>query len=209
MGQHGDVSEPRKPVEQALDLLVYAPLGFLLEARRLLPELAERGHQQVNNQVTMARMVGRFAVQEGQNQAGKRLDRVQKQASVALADLGLGDRSGSVATSNGASPSPARTTSTSARPTQTTSEPTGASTPSVAASPKSVVDTSAGLDPGPTVLADDASLAVPDYDSLAASQVIPRLAGLSPAELEAVRAHEVAKRGRKTILNRVAQLQAD
>lgn len=205
MGQHGDVSEPRKPVEQALDLLVYAPLGFLLEVRRLLPELAERGHQQV----TMARMVGRFAVQEGQNQAGKRLDRVQKQASVALADLGLGDRSGSVATSNGASPSPARTTSTSARPTQTTPEPTGASTPSAAASPEPVVDTSAGLDPGPTVLADDASLAVPDYDSLAASQVIPRLAGLSPAELEAVRAHEVAKRGRKTILNRVAQLQAD
>ena len=53
-----------------------------------------------------------------------------------------------------------------------------------------------------------ASSAVPDYDGLAASQVIPRLAGLSPTELEDVRAYEAAKRGRKTILNKIAQLQA-
>jgi hypothetical protein len=50
-------------------------------------------------------------------------------------------------------------------------------------------------------------LAIPDYDSLSASQVLPRLSGLDGAELEAVRAHEVAHRGRKTILNKVAQLQ--
>ncbi len=53
-----------------------------------------------------------------------------------------------------------------------------------------------------------ASLAIPDYDSLAASQVVPRLAGLSAAELEAVRRYEEANRGRKTILARVAQLRA-
>ena len=51
------------------------------------------------------------------------------------------------------------------------------------------------------------ALAIADYDSLAASQVIPRLAGLEPAELEAVRAYEAAHRGRKTILGKVAQLQ--
>lgn len=46
-----------------------------------------------------------------------------------------------------------------------------------------------------------------DYDSLAASQVVPRLAALKPDELEGVRRYELAHRGRKTILGRVAQLQ--
>ena len=45
-----------------------------------------------------------------------------------------------------------------------------------------------------------ALLAIPDYDSLAASQVVPRLAGLTADELEAVRAYEAAHRARRTIL---------
>jgi hypothetical protein len=52
-----------------------------------------------------------------------------------------------------------------------------------------------------------ALLAIPDYDSLSASQVVPRLAGLEPEELEAVRQYEAAHRARRTILSRVAQLQ--
>ncbi len=51
-------------------------------------------------------------------------------------------------------------------------------------------------------------LSIVDYDSLAASQVVPRLAALKPDELEAVRRYEQAHRGRKTILGRVAQLQS-
>ena len=51
-----------------------------------------------------------------------------------------------------------------------------------------------------------AQLAIADYDSLAASQVVPRLASLDVAELAAVRAYEAAHRGRRTILNRVDQL---
>jgi hypothetical protein len=38
--------------------------------------------------------------------------------------------------------------------------------------------------------------------------VVNRLEGLSAAELEAVRAYESANRGRKTILSKIAQLQA-
>jgi hypothetical protein len=60
----------------------------------------------------------------------------------------------------------------------------------------------------PTYDSDEAALlAIPDYDSLAASQVVPRLAGLAPDELEAVRQYEAAHRARRTILSRVAQLQ--
>lgn len=61
----------------------------------------------------------------------------------------------------------------------------------------------AGVAPGPAV----ASLAIPGYDSLSASQVVQRLAGLSGSELEAVKAYEAANRGRRTILARIGQLQ--
>jgi hypothetical protein len=51
-------------------------------------------------------------------------------------------------------------------------------------------------------------LAIPGYDSLSASQVVQRLAGLSHGELIDVRAHEQSHRHRRTILNRVEQLLA-
>ena len=53
-----------------------------------------------------------------------------------------------------------------------------------------------------------AELAIPGYDSLSASQVVQRLAGLSANELEAVRSYEAAGRGRRTILTKISQLQA-
>lgn len=52
----------------------------------------------------------------------------------------------------------------------------------------------------------ESELPIQDYDSLAASQVVPRLATLSPDELRAVQAYETSTRHRQTILNRVAQL---
>jgi hypothetical protein len=70
--------------------------------------------------------------------------------------------------------------------------------------------TTTGGDPVPVDAAeigDVADLAIPDYDNLSASQVVPRLDGLTPAELEAVSRYERAQRHRKTILNRIAQLQ--
>jgi hypothetical protein len=53
------------------------------------------------------------------------------------------------------------------------------------------------------------SLAIPGYDTLAASQVVQRLSSLRPDELDAVRRYEIATRGRRTILHRIAQLAAD
>ncbi len=58
----------------------------------------------------------------------------------------------------------------------------------------------------PAVSVDD--LALPDYDSLSASQVIPRLQGLDPGELEDLRRYEAAGRSRRTILNKIDQLQS-
>jgi hypothetical protein len=50
-------------------------------------------------------------------------------------------------------------------------------------------------------------LAIPGYDSLSASQVVQRLAGLSAQELAAVGAYEATHRARRTVLTRVEQLQ--
>ncbi|CAN5560139.1 hypothetical protein BH10ACT3_BH10ACT3_09360 [soil metagenome] len=85
---------------------------------------------------------------------------------------------------------------------------------------KSVPDLTASVDADPPITAvgdatngaspaavpDESELAVPDYDSLAASQVVPRLAMLSGDDLRAVLAYEQSHRHRQTILNRVAQL---
>lgn len=183
------MSDRKPPVDAALDVLLYAPLGFALEARSLLPKLVERGR----NQVSMAKVMGQFAVQQGQVEATKRLgpvqEQVREQVESVLADLGLASRP--------APPSPSRP-----EPAATaTSTATEAASPSAdVAPPSAAVAAGAG---------DAADLAIPDYDSLAASQVVPRLRALTADELEAVRAYEAAGRGRKTILNRIAQLQTD
>jgi hypothetical protein len=52
------------------------------------------------------------------------------------------------------------------------------------------------------------SLPIPGYDALSASQVVERLAGLSPAELDAVRTYEGAHRNRRTILGKIDQISA-
>lgn len=50
-------------------------------------------------------------------------------------------------------------------------------------------------------------LAIAEYDSLSAQHVVRRLDGLTPEDLEAVRSYEECKRGRRTILTRITQLQ--
>ncbi|MEX0767095.1 MAG: hypothetical protein WD029_01310 [Microthrixaceae bacterium] len=52
----------------------------------------------------------------------------------------------------------------------------------------------------------EAELGVPDYDSLAASQVVPRLAMLSSEDLAAILAYEQSHRRRQTIMNRAIEL---
>ena len=49
------------PIDAVIEMCVYAPLGFALEARSLLPRFVERGR----NQVAMARVVGKFAARKG------------------------------------------------------------------------------------------------------------------------------------------------
>lgn len=167
------MSTRQDPAEQLLDILVYAPLGLLMEARDLVPKLAEKGRQRMGGQVTVARMIGEMAVRQGQRRAEKVLQRLREQQ----AGPGAGERpGGGDRPANGHRPAPAAS---------------AASTPTSTASPMS---------------SDAGSLAIPGYDTLSASQVLPRLEGLSPAELDAVASYEEATRARKTVLSRIDQL---
>ncbi len=49
--------DDRSLVNQALDVFVYAPLGLLLEARDLIPKMADRGR----GQVALVKLAGKVA----------------------------------------------------------------------------------------------------------------------------------------------------
>src|SRR3954468_10606991 len=94
------MSEPKSPVDQALELFLYAPVGLALTAAEELPKLVEKGRQRVTGQITMARMIGQFAVAEGQ----KRGEAIIKDATERLS--GTGSRP-AAAPSSRPSPAPA------------------------------------------------------------------------------------------------------
>ncbi len=150
-------SGPRQGLTAALlDRMVYGPIGLAFEARRLLPELADRGRRQVE----LSRRIGKTTVDAFLRRAGAGLEEAM----------------------NGF----ARSTGSPARPVRP---------PAVRPPPAE------GARPTPD------RLAIPEYDGLAASQVVPRLGGLSADERAAVRDYELATRGRRTILTALARLE--
>ena len=170
-------------VDHAADLFVYAPIGLFFEGPSLLPKLAEKGRVHARN----ARLFGQFAVRHGEAEVRRRVGGLEEQATGLLRLFGLVEDPEAEAppASSGAPASTLRSTTV----------------PDVV-----TVPTAGGNGQAPdSPVVDD--LAITDYDSLSASQVVTRLEGLTVDELEAVRAYENAHRGRKTILNKVAQLQ--
>ena len=197
-GQNHDRSPVEEALEHAKELFVYAPIGLLFEGASVLPQLIEKG----KNQVTLAKMMGQFAVKQGQTE-GEKLA-----GNVAGGVLGLLARFGQ---------------SPSAHPPAVPESPTvaaaaaapapidgvgidGVSVDAVSVERDGVAPASDERAAGAAI--DASTLAIPDYDGLSASHVVNRLAGLAAAELELVRLYELANRGRKTILSKVAQLQA-
>lgn len=179
------MTESNSPVDAALDLLVYAPVGLALTAAEEIPKLAAKGRERIGQRFMVAKMVGEFAVKQGRKELEKRLSgpppRPRPQPAPVPepveADISYEDLL--------------------ANPTDigvTTAAPPA----SEAGDAPSAASNGAAVD----------NLAIPGYDSLAASQVVQRLAGLSGDELEAVGAYEASHRNRRTILTRVRQLQA-
>jgi hypothetical protein len=147
------IRRPR-PVRRLADLFVFAPFGFLLEARHLLPELAETGRRSLLG----CRPGRRSGAAEATAASGSTL-RPVVEASGMNADL---------------------------------------------VDPIEEVTITVDREDEP----DGDGLPIPGYDQLAASQVIARLPGLTPSELDRIEAHEAAHRNRRTVLAKISQLRA-
>jgi hypothetical protein len=189
-------SDAQKAAERALDLLVYAPVGVALYLRDTVPtfvnlfvsrgraEVGQRKHQ-AQGQVSQAKAMGEFAVGFGGPKLREHLEK-----GIAVARKGAESVLAGVGESDGpqARPSPAPTSAPQPRedaappPAPERKKPRGSAAPIAT------------------------TLGIPDYDELSASQVVERLDGLHPGELDAVRDYEEAHRGRRTILFKIEQL---
>lgn len=167
--------ENKNAGEQAIEALLYAPVGLASLAKAVFPRLVEVGRAELtagnlSGQFTAAKLAGKLALREARdelNRSGERQGSGQAAASNNLSSTnGTGNGKGTA----GAAPRTVRSTTT--------------------AGPEAEL------------------LAIPDYDSLSASQVLPRLVALSPEELEAVRSYEDGHRGRRTVLAKIAQMQS-
>jgi hypothetical protein len=247
------MNDRQSPLDQVLDLVVFAPLGLAVTIAEELPQMAEKGRARLSQRTSVARMVGQLAVAEGRRRLGVNPPGAMSAAAGGSASAGGSAAGGSDAAGAGGSApagaggsAPAAggsapagagggATTTSARSAPTgrltgssrtatgpdrrpagggqggvTAEPSSGAAP-IDGTPRPSSDGAGGetgrsaAEKGQAPVSGD--LAIPGYDSLSASQVVQRLASLSPAELDAVRRYEAANRGRRTILARVTQLQ--
>jgi hypothetical protein len=187
-------NDGHKAAERALEVLVYAPVGLAMYLRDTVPtflnlfvsrgrsEIGQRKHQ-AEGQVSQAKALGEYAIGFG---APKVREQVEKGIAVAL--KGAETVLGGVGEGGGPGPQPA------------TSPTTHPSEPPVRPVEEEAGREEVGAKPSAT------TLDIPDYDELSASQVVERLDGLQPSELEAVRDYEEAHRARRTILFKIEQL---
>jgi hypothetical protein len=186
-------AEPERPGdgglnEKLLDALVYVPAGLALSVVEEFPRLAALGRDRLGVRVSSARAVGQFAVKAGHDEFVRRSD-------------GWFHRSAPPAPGT---PAPARPSSAPASPPV---DGSGSTDPATVGAPSGGEGVATGAAPAanghvPAV----ATLAIPGFDALSASQVVQRLDGLNRSELVSVRAYEASTRGRRTILSRVDQL---
>lgn len=191
----------KDPVHRALDVFVYAPVGFALMAYQRVPALVSdilaRGVAQLGEaeaRVNQARMIGQVAVTYGSRQIRRDLDARLGEAcrkAEFLAGYIPGLRSDEDEDDD-----------LLAEPLAARSVAPPAPTPPVTEAPPPPAAVPA--EPAPSA----SDLPIPQYDGLSASQVVSRLSGLTPGELEAVAAYEAGGRARKTVLGAIDRLRS-
>ena len=201
--------DEKPPIDRALDLFVYAPVGMALYVRDMFPSMmgifVSRGKREVKShlggQDVPTPPVPPVPVPDLADIRRRLGDSIGLARGVAGGGIGLArDVTGSALQGfmSWRTPEPGEPT---AAPTAWHPEPEPASGAAAFTSPASA-PTADRAATAPSV----AELPIPDYDELSASQVIERLDGLDAASLEAIRAYEVGHRGRNTILGKIAQL---
>jgi hypothetical protein len=214
------------PVDRALDVLVYAPLGAGLWLRDLAPSLLEtivargraevdRRQEQAQTRITTARSMGQvaiaFGVPELRKRAGRQLDQVRERADRVVETIAPPRTNGATGT-----PAPRTAGHATVQPagveTAAGDAPSPKASAATATKPSQSKASATATATTPTTAANrsesSAHLPIPGYDALSASQVVERLAGLGADELVAVREYERAHRNRRTILGKIDQLSA-
>jgi hypothetical protein len=213
-----DVADDKQPVEKAVDLLVYAPVGMACYFRDMLPSMMgifiARGKREfgshrtpappspppvppevkrrIDESMGMARYMAEGGLGVARDVAGSGIGVAREVAGSALAQF-LAMRAAEVST----------TVEETAPAESAPSRPPAPTPPPDAAWPTAPASSSTrGQSDAPSVEA----LPIPDYDELSASQVVERLEGLDRESLEAVHRYESEHRGRNTILGKIAQL---
>lgn len=214
---------PSNPAELVLDVFVYAPVGLLCEPTQVVPELLGEPLQAFGH----ASAIGRRRLHRPVGRIGELVERRVQQVQRAAEGLGfaadlpswvprppalLSGPTPGGADRHGAGSLPSDGPAGGFGPSGSNGAHGSAAAADADGPPASPATASrrAGHDPGPAEPPPGPSgdeLAIPDYESLSASQVMPRLESLTPGELEDVRVFEHHHRGRKTILNKIAQLQ--
>ena len=184
-----DSNDAKTPIDQAIDVFVYLPVGLVLDFPRSVPRYIEQGRRHVDRVLRLSHEI----LPGGLGDPVKQFEHLQAQTRSTLRALGV------AAPTSARAAAPAAPAGSNGR-----SAPAPAAVTALRGPVGTVASAERPADPG----IDPESLAIPDYDSLSASQVVPRLDGLDADELEAVRLYESGNRGRKTILSKVAQLQA-
>jgi len=192
-------------IERTLELLLYAPIGIGLFLKENAPQFVDmfvsrgraevdRRHEDVQQRVTTARSLGQVALAFGAPMVRRRVEQ-----TVADAQRRAGELFGAPASDS----SPPRV-ERSADTTVETSPPPApvAATPA----PRNAAPSAASAPSTTNGSASSAGLPIPGYDALSASQVVERLVGLAPDELDAVHDYEASHRQRRTILGKIEQL---
>ena len=186
----------KDPARQLIDVMFYAPIGLLTLAQRELPQCLATAQTRLDNQISLARIVGKVAVKKGRRELGRRLHHgtTSEQGDIEATPTASISIPTSTSTSVSTSPSPS--------PSLPLSLPTRKPTRSL---PAVLI---AAVAQSPLLREPIAELPIEGYDSLAASQVVLRLGSLTRDELVAVQTYEHSHRARRTILGKINQLQA-
>lgn len=193
--------------QRILDVAVFAPVGLALSVAEAVPGLVQKGRDRLAPQVNLARTVGQLAVNQGYRQV------VGFTRSRGLFPFGgarpnksytvYPTRTGEAGSPGGAGGNGAHNHQNAA--TEDTWAGSVSVPPAEPVHPPEPTGPPARLS-GQAGEPRAAALAIPSYDSLSATQVVQRLAGLSREEVAAVAAYEAATRRRKTVLSRAEQL---
>jgi hypothetical protein len=186
--------------------------------------------ERLSEEVRKARMIGQVAVTFGGRQLRREVDarlREAKQAAEGLTSFlpnmsadgsnGAGAGTRPPVSASDTPTAPASPVTTAAKPTAadaSEAKPAAARKPPTKAAGARKATKAAGTKaagatkrarsaPAATSAAD---LPIPEYDGLSASQVVSRLSGLTPEELQAIRSYEEASRGRRTVMVAIDRL---